>query len=155
MPEKRELIIKYYDMVFKLALSRTGNRHNAEDAAQEAFFRFTKEKKPFESEEHIKAWLIRVTVNCCKDITGSLWNKRVIPLDDNISFESEEYRGIYEAVCELPPKYRTVIHLFYYEDLPIAKISEYLKLKESTVKVRLMRGRKLLGKKLKGEYDFV
>lgn len=142
-------------MVFKLAFSRTGNKHNAEDATQEAFFKFVKEKKPFESEEHVKAWLIRVTLNCCKDISGSLWNRRVAPLRDDISFESEEYSGIYEAVCGLPPKYRTVIHLFYYEDLPVAKISEYLSLKESAVKVRLMRGRELLGKKLKGDYDFV
>ena len=112
----------------------------------------------FQSEEHIKAWLIRVTLNCSKSIFTTSWHKKTVPLserEDMPVFDTNEKSDVYYAVAELPQKYRAVIHLFYYEDMSVEQISKYLKANPSTVKSQLSRGRKMLGEKLKGGYDFV
>lgn len=152
---KQELISEYFDTVYRLAYSQTKDKSHAEDVTQDVFLRFIKNEKPFESKEHIKAWLIRVTVNCSKSVFTSSWYKKTVPLTEDIPFETKEQSELYSAVSELPAKYRTVIHLFYYEDLSVAQIAEYLKTNESTVKSQLHRGRELLKSKLKGGYDFV
>lgn len=152
---KSEIVKKYFNMVYKLALSQSNNVANAEDITQEVFLRYIQKDIEFESEEHIKAWLIRVTINCSKSVYSSSWFKKNVPLSEEIAFDEPEVSDVYYAVLELPQKYKTVIHLFYYEDLSVAQISEYLKIKESTVKSQLHRGRELLKNKLKGGYDFV
>ena len=96
------------------------------------------------SEEHIKAWLIRVTINCSKSTFTNSWVKKTVPLTDDITFEIPEQEDVYYAVAKLPKKYRAVIHLFYYEDLSIKEIADYLSTKESTVKSQLHRGREML-----------
>lgn len=153
--EKRKYVEKYFDMIYRLALSQTKSREHAEDVAQEVFLRYLKTDKVFESEEHIKAWLIRVTINCSRSLFTSSWMKKTVPLMEDIVFDTEEKHDVYYAVLELAPKYRTVIHLFYYEDFSIADISKYLGIKESTVKSQLSRGRDILREKLKGGYGFV
>ena len=152
---KRETVEKYFDMIYKLALSQTKNREYADDVVQEVFLRYIKTDKEFESDEHIKAWLIRVTINCSKSVFGSSWMKKTQPLSDDLVFNTEEKSDVYYATLELPQKYKAVIHLFYYEDLSVAQISKYLGIKESTVKSQLSRGREMLREKLKGGYDFV
>lgn len=153
---KNELITEYFDMVYRLAYSQTKDKEHAEDVTQEVFLRFIKNEKPFESKEHIKAWLIRVTVNCSKSVFTASWYKKTVPLTEDIPFETKEQSDLYSVVSELPQKYRTVIHLFYYEDLSVAQIARYLNSNESTVKSHLHRGRELLKSKLKGGYeDFV
>ncbi len=146
---------KYFHTVYRLALSRTNSISDAEDVTQEVFLRLIKNKKPFINDEHIKAWLIRVTINCSISIFNSSWHKKTIPLTEEISFETKEESEVYYAVAELPLKYRTVIHLHYYEDLPVIKIAEYLKIKENTVKTRLLRGRKLLFSILKEKGEVI
>ena len=152
---KQELIQKYFNMVYKIALSRTGAVHHAEDVVQEVFLRYIRGNTAFESEEHIKAWLIRVTINCSKSIYLSSWYKKSVPLTEEIVFDSPEKSEVYYATMALPPKYRTVIHLFYYEDMSVRQISETLGMKETTVKSQLHRGRELLKDNLKGVYEDV
>lgn len=150
-----EIIEKYIDMVYRLALSRTRNRMTADDVVQEVFLRYIRTDKVFESEEHIKAWLLRVTINCSNSVFESSWFKKTVPLNEEIPFDTPEKSEVYYAVLELPKKYRTVIHLFYYEDMSIAEIAKCLGEKISTVKSQLHRGRGMLREKLKGGYGFV
>ncbi len=149
---KNEIIEKYFNTVYKLALSQTKSKILADDVTQEVFLRYIRQDKAFESEEHVKAWLIRVTLNCSKSTFTSSWHKKTVPLseDFDIPVALQEKSDLYYAVLELPPKYRGVIHLFYYEDLSIAQIAKYLGEKESTIKSRLHRGREILKEKLKG-----
>lgn len=150
------VIEKYFDTVYKLALARTRDATHAEDVTSDVFLKFMQTKKVFESEEHIKAWLIRVTINCSHNLFSSSWFKKTVPLEDTIPAEMpEEESDVYLAVMRLPEKYRTVIHLFYYEELSVAEISHTLGINESTVKSQLSRGRNLLKESLKGEIDIV
>lgn len=150
-----EIIKKYIDMVYRLALARTKSKSHADDVVQEVFLRFLESDRDFESDEHIKAWLIRVTINCSNNIFASSWFKKTVPLTEAIEFETAEESDVYFAVMELPQKYRTVIHLFYYEEMSIAEISECISEKPSTIKSQLHRARAMLGEKLKGGYGIV
>ncbi len=154
---KQEMIEKYFNTVYKLALSQTKSKASADDVTQEVFLRYLKYEKNFESEEHLKAWLIRVTLNCSKSSFTSSWFKKTVPLSEefDIPTQMQEKSDIYYAVLELPPKYKAVIHLFYYEDLSITQISQYLNQKESTIKSQLHRGREMLKEKLKGGNELV
>lgn len=153
-----EVLAFYSDMVYRLAFSRVGNSFDAHDVLQEVFLRYIRSDKTYTDEEHRKAWLITVTINCSKSLLMSSWNKHVSDeeLDENKGDYDKSIRQIemnstvYKAVMELSPKYRTVIHLFYYEDLPINKISQVTGLSENTVKTQLARARKILKEKLEG-----
>ncbi len=153
---KQNMTEKYFDTVYRLALTQTQDKNRADDVLQEVFLRFLKSDKEFENEDHVKAWLIRVTINCSKNVFSDLWFKRTVPLSEDITFDMPEKTDIYFAVAKLPAKYRTVIHLFYYEDLSVNQISKYLKIKETTVKSQLHRGREMLKSLLGGrsEYEF-
>ena len=144
-----DVLCEYSNMVYRLALSQTKNKSDAEDV----FLRYIGQKKAFESEEHKKAWLIRVTINCSRKRFASAWFRHTIPLNENLQFETKEKSEVYYAVLELPIKYRTAIHLFYYENFSISEIGEILSLKESTVKSHLHRAKQMLRLKLKGEFD--
>ena len=145
-----KMIEKYSDMVYRLALTRTKSKDSSEDVYQEVFFRLARKMPEFESEEHKKAWLIRVTINCSKNILSSSFLKHRAELDENIKFETQERHDIYYAVLKLPIKYRTVIHLYYYEDYSIKEISKILNINENTVKTHLARARKKLEEDIKG-----
>lgn len=146
---------QYADMIYRLAYSHTQNRNDADDVFQEVFLRYMKGTKSFESEEHEKAWLIRVTVNCCKKLWSSAWFRHTVELDENLALEMPEESDVYHSLLQLPKKYRTVIHLFYYEDMPVAQIGRILGMKESAVRTQLTRARNLLKTKLKGDFDDV
>lgn len=150
-----EIIRRYIDMVYRLALSQTKSKEHADDVVQDVFLKYLQSDKKFESEEHIKAWLIRVTINCSKKIFASSWFKKTVPLSEELVFETEEQSGAYYAVMELPKKYRTVIYLFYYENLSVREIAEDMSVSEGTVKSQLYRGRELLKQKLKGGGEYV
>lgn len=147
---KHAMVEKYFDTVYRLAYSQTQDSHRADDVLQEVFLRYIKTDKDFENEEHIKAWLIRVTINCSKSTFTESFVKKTVPLTDDITFEIPEQEDIYFAVAKLPKKYRAVIHLFYYEDMPIKQIAKVLKTKESTIKSQLHRGREMLKSILEG-----
>ena len=146
----------YRDRLFAAAFQVCGNAADAEDAAQEALLRYHISEKQFESEQHIRAWLLRVAINCAKNLSRSFFRRNTVPLEtymETLEFDSGESREIFREVMSLPEKYRLVIHLYYYEDYSVAEIGRILGLTESNVKVRLSRGRQLLKKALQEVWD--
>jgi len=146
-----EIVDKYRDLVYKLAFARTRNKNDADDIFQEVFLRYVRKQPDFKSEEHAKAWFIRVTINCCKSFWEKL-NRRNLEeeIDENITCEEESEEFMDEFLAQLPPDYRVVIHLFYYEDISTSDISKILHKKESTVRMQLTRARRLLKDFMKG-----
>ena len=154
--ETQALAETYRDRLFAAAFQVCGNAADAEDAAQEALLRYHISEKQFESEQHIRAWLLRVAINCAKNVSRSFFRRNTVPLEDymdSLEFDSGESREIFREVMNLPETYRLVIHLYYYEDYSVAEIGKILGLTESNVKVRLSRGRQLLKKKLLEVWD--
>lgn len=146
-----EAFALYGDMVLRLAIARTGNREDGEDLLQEVFVRYIRSGTLFDSEEHRKAWLIRVTINCAKSLAASAWKTRKVTLEDCFTEALPPEKGeVYYAVMSLPPKYRTVVHLFYYEDMSTKEIASVMGCADATVRSLLARARKKLGKILKG-----
>ncbi len=145
-----KIINEYSDMVYRLALTRTKSKENSEDVYQEVFLRLAKKLPNFESKEHEKAWLIRVTINCSKNLLNSKFLKNRADIKEEITFETQERHDIYYAVQELPLKYRTIIYLYYYENYKINEISKILKVNENTIKTRLSRAREQLKQKIEG-----
>ena len=139
-----EIADKYIDTVYRLALSRTKSREHAEDISQDVFVKLMQNKKKFESEEHLKAWLLRVTINLTKDLFSSHWYRTTDELDENITYEAAESNGVYDAVMALPQKYRTVIHLHYFEGYRVEEIALITNSTAGTVKSQLHRGREML-----------
>ncbi len=131
----------YHGTVYRLALSYTKNSADAEDITQEAFLRLYKYSGEFAADENCKAWLIRVTVNLSKNLLKSCWFTRRAELDENIPCKSEEDRGVFDCVMSLPPKYRVVIHLYYYEGYSVREIADMLGASQSSITTRLARGR--------------
>ena len=154
--EVLDLYEKYYEMVWRICLVRFGNTHDAYDAAQETFVRLMSDTKSFHNEEHEKAWLIRTAINYCKDVMKSSHWKREIGLDGGKPPEAgvvpNEYSEVYEAMMELPEKYRVILYLHYYEDYPAVEIARILGKKENTVYSWLSRARELLRERLGGEW---
>lgn len=166
-----EVMEFYAPMVYRIAFARLGNRSDAEDISQDVFLRYFKAQPAFDTEEHRKAWLIRCTVNCTKNLAASAWFRHRASDAGLENMAEEEYEtgfsdttadcteqtlrrsAIMDAVMSLPEKYRTVIHLFYFEDMPINEICEALGQKENTIKSRLSRARDMLKTILK-EVDF-
>ena len=144
----------YGDMLFKIAMVYLGNKQDVEEAIQETFIKLIYKAPDFRDQEHKKAWLIRVITNHCKNMQGSLWRKRVTRMEHmNDYFVEPSERTLMDHVMSLPFKYKSVIHLFYYEDYSVKEIAGILQINESAVKMRLQRGRKLLRMDLEGEDD--
>ncbi len=152
-PMIEAVIRTHYDMVFHLAYARTGNRPDAEDVVQEVFLRFIRRLPEFSDPEHEKAWFLRVTINCSRSLFASLAKHPTAPLSDNAAGSLDPSSELADLLSRLPQKYRTVIHLFYYEDLRILDIAQLLGLNESTVKMQLTRARRLLKTYLEDEAD--
>ena len=147
---------KYRDSLFAAAFQICRNAADADDVVQETLLKYHRHVKEFESEEHLKAWLLRVAVNQAKNVRRSLWRHRVVPIGDymeTLGFESKESENLFAEVMRLPGKYRIVIHLFYFEDYSVREISGILKISESNVKVRLSRARKMLKENLQEEWS--
>lgn len=144
-------IDRYADMVYRLALSQMKNRTDADDLFQEVFVRLVSHIQDLESWEHVKAWLIRVTINCARKHFDQYWNKNVDYMeeperiaDDGGGYEMPEEHPVRAAVQKLPPKYRLVIHLYYFEERTVAEIAQLTGQKESTVKSQMHRAREML-----------
>lgn len=180
--EDQELQLKinaYGNMLFKLSFLRLRNVQDAEDVVQEVFYQYLKTSRTFESPEHEKAWLVKVTLNACRKVWRSAKRRPQKSLEEGASeilkgteegegigagmaapdpeeaaVRQEERRRVLEAVMELPERSRDVIHLFYYEEIPIKEIARLTGRGESTVTSQLTRARGQLKKMLKGEYEF-
>ncbi len=145
---------KYKDTVFRIALSYLGNTYDADDIVQDVFMKLFITNKHFASDDHARYWLIRVTINTCKNLLKSSWKTKNIALDDNTVttvFEQKEQEDLYQAVMGLPEKYRTVLYLYYYEDFSVKEIAGMLKIKVSAVTTRLSRARDQLKEVWKNE----
>ncbi|MDF2541330.1 MAG: sigma-70 family polymerase sigma factor [Herbinix sp.] len=150
----QQVLNKYSTMLIRLAFTYVKNTADAEDIVQDVYVSLIKKGQSFDSEEHEKAWLIRVTINKCKNRLKSSWNRFHVPLEEDISYLPTEDSEVLSEVLSLPQKYRTVIHLFYYENYSMNEIAAMLKKNPATIGTWLARGRKLLKSKLIGGFDY-
>ncbi len=142
---------EYYSMIFRVAFAELKARADAEDMVQEVFLRFLKYQPKFQSQEHERAWIVRTTINLCRDFQRNKWNRATVGLD-RIPEADRKYMenplidedGVLWAVLELPEQYRRPLYLFYYEDYSIKEIATALEKPENTVKTNLRRGREAL-----------
>lgn len=136
----------YANMVYRLAFVRTKNKSDSDDILQEVFLRYLKVWKKMQSEEHVKAMLLRITVNCSNSFKSSAWYKRTEPLDENLADEQNNFTvsDTLNQVLQLPLKYRTAIHLHYYCGYTVEEIAKLQKSNPSTVKTHLRRARAIL-----------
>lgn len=143
---------RYLDTVFRVAYNYIGSRTDAEDITQNVFFKLLQSKKIFESDDHVKNWLIRVTVNECKNLVRAKWWKTESIEDHTLSltFENPAHSDLYYAVMGLPKKYRLPIYLHYYEGYSTGEIGELLGIPKNTVCSNLKRGREQLKEILTG-----
>jgi RNA polymerase sigma factor (sigma-70 family) len=142
---------QYADMVRRICFLYLKHREDVEDVFQEVFLRYMQRREPFASDEHEKAWLLRVAINCCKDLVGSFWYRRTIPLDEDLMAEiPTESHEILDAIQRLPSSERTSIYLFYYEGYTAVEIAKMQNQKINTVYSHLNRARKRLRKQLGG-----
>ncbi len=148
-----DVINQYSNMVYRIALTRTGTVENAEDIFQEVFLKYSEKMPKFENEEHKKAWLIKVTINLTKNFHNSSWNKKVVNLDEAIVLKTEEQTEVFSIVCELPSNYKTVIYLMYYECYKVKEIANFMKVSEGTIKTWAFRAREILREKLEGGFE--
>lgn len=150
--EFNNLVNTYMDTVFRLALNYVRCSHDADDITQNVFIKLYRSNKYFESEIHIRNWLIRVTVNECKKMLISPWRK-LVPIEEymeTISFPSPEHSDLFYAVMTLPKKYRVVIYLHYYEGYSTEEISKLVGIPSATVRTQLKRGREILKSEMEG-----
>lgn len=153
-----ELFERYADMVYRIAASYGGIGQWAEDVVQEVFVRYLRKRPAFESCGHEKAWFIRVAVNCSKSALSSVWVRRTYPLEEREEpdcgmFLNDWESGIYEAMLKLPPKYRIVLYLRYYEEYQIKEIAELLRITPNLASARLKRAKAKMKALLSGESE--
>lgn len=144
----------YADTVQRLCMLHLKNHSDTEDIMQTVFMKYVTYTGEFENAEHEKAWIIRVTVNLCKDFLKSFFRSRTVSIDEikeQIAPEKEDYSEVLEAVLSLPKKYKDVIYLYFYEQYTAVEIAEILGKKPNTVYTLLARGKAILRDKLGGD----
>ena len=147
--DSQEAVIRRYsNMVYRLSFARTGNTSDAEDLYQEVFLRYLTRAPLFASEEHRKAWLLKVTVNCANRFHAMRGRRRTEPLSQALSVPAPEGEGLWEELRRLPKRDRTILHLYYYEDLTTEEIAQILERNPATVRSQLLRARNRLKKLL-------
>ena len=139
-----ELIEEYSNMILQIAYQNLFNKSEAEDITQEVFIKLIKNLKNLKSKEHIKAWIIRVTINLSKDYNKSFWNKNTTAIDEELKYFDEENRSVFKELSKLNTEYRNIIYLYYYQGYKITEISEILSMNQNTVSSYLTRARKEL-----------
>ena len=154
--EMEQIIDRYQNMVYGLALAKTNSPADADDVFQEVFLACFQSGKTFRDEEHRKAWLLRTTVNMCRRVTTSTWRKKTVPLEEqkevSVLFREPEENLVWEAVQKLEEKYRLPVYLFYFQELSTEEIAKALGIRSGAVRMRLSRGRDMLREMLKGDY---
>lgn len=137
---------RYMDTIFRLAFHYTNSQAEADDITQEVLLKLYRTAKVFESEAHVKHWLLRVTINACKKVLMSPW-RRTEPIEDHTAtspFPNPEHSELMDAIMNLPAKYRIPIYLHYYEDYSCDEVAALLHIPGATVRTRLRRARALL-----------
>lgn len=144
-----ETLEKYSDIVRRICFVYLKNSADVDDIFQEVFLKLLQRKTPFESDEHEKAWLIRVTINKCKDVFKSFWRRNIDPIENaELVFEDKADKELMQVVLSLPQKYKDVIYLYYYEGYSVPEISGMLNKKENTLYSHLHRAKALIKEKL-------
>ncbi len=139
------------DMIYRIAYQNTGNHADAQDILQEVSIALVTKNAPLNDKEHLKRWLVRVTVNKCRDLYRHKKRTQTEPLEDYINTPSQSPNNALEEIFSLPEKYRTVIYLYYYENFTLQDIADTLGKKLNTVSSDLQRARKKLKKFLTEE----
>ena len=148
-----QVLKRYADTVTRVCIVHCGNQTDAQDCFQNVFLKLYQSDIDFESEAHIRAWLIRVAVNDCTDWYRQFWKRRIILTDEfpdnNTEMTQEQDDSVIPYLMKLPFKYRRILYCHYYEDKKISEMATELKLSENTVKTQLVRGRELLKRNIK------
>lgn len=151
-PEYQRIVRLYLDTVYRTALNCCKNPQDAEDVVQNTFLKLLEHPAEFQNNDHIRRWLIRVAVNEAHSLWRSPWKRSVSSLEElNVdpSFTLPENSELFYAVQKLSPRYREVVHLYYYEEYSIKEIAEILHISETAIQTRLMRARGKLKHQLK------
>ena len=147
-----EAVRQYADMIYRIAMTITGNRQDADDVFQETFLRLAKSRNKIQSEEHLKAWLIKVAGNCAKTVVMNPWNKKTQGYNKEMGtpmiFVDGQQSRLLMELHALPQKYSVVLYLFYYEGYSVKEVARLLGKNENSIKTLLKRGRNLLRKSL-------
>lgn len=154
--EVNRAVEQYADMVRRLCMIHLKNHADTEDIFQTVFLKYALSSVLFESAEHEKAWILRVTVNACKDLLKSFFRSHTVSLDDIMEQPAvmpQDHREVLEAVLSLPVKYKDAVYLHYYEGYTAPEISRILGKNVNTVYTILNRSKQLLREKLGGEED--
>ncbi len=140
-----EVVKKYSNMVLQIAYQKTFNMSDAEDITQEVFIKLIDNQEKIQNDEHLKAWLIRVTSNLSNDYNKSFWNKKTGELEENQNIMKDEDIGVFEEIKKLkPPVYRDIVYMYFYHGYKIKEIAEILNMNINTVSSALTRAKKKL-----------
>lgn len=152
--EEAEFAVDHYgDMIKRISMVHLKSVSDTEDVFQNVFLKYIQSNEVFETQEHEKAWLIRVTINACKDTIKNYFRKNTISLDETLQLQAQikpEYKEVLEAVFSLPEKYKDIVYLHYYENYTAPEIALLLKKNVNTIYTLITRAKKLLREKLKG-----
>lgn len=136
-----EYVGRFQATVYRVAYSYVKNESDAKDITQDVFLKLYRAEDKFVSDENVKAWLIRVTINLSKNFLLSFWCRRKTELPENLALKEESDYALLDALNRLNKNYRIVLYLHYYEGYSVSEVSSILKISESNVKARLKRGR--------------
>lgn len=150
-PDTALAVANWGNAVYRLACSQVKSRTDADDVFQEVFLRYHRFAPDFESGAHEKAWLLRVTINCCRTHLTAPWWRRTVPLEDIYACQGPGESAVAEALQVLSPRDRAIIHLFYFEGYQTEEIARIIGLRPATIRSRLTRARQKLRVLLKEE----
>lgn len=153
MKDIETMIQIHGNSIYRYALAITKHKDMAEDVFQEVFLRYFKRQPVFENESHEKAWFLKVCKNCSYTMLTSRFIQHTCPLEEDIPLLQKQENILYLYVMKLPLKYRSVIHLYYYEEYSTVEIAGLLHRKEATIRTQLNRARNILKKMIKEEQD--
>ena len=151
--QARRLVDTYADRILRISYQYLKHTHDAEDICQTVFLKYLTSAPKFDSIEHEKAWIIRTTINACKDILKSAHRRRTVPLEDAsyLAAPTVADQGLLEAMQQLPEQYRICLYLHYYEGYSAREIGSLLGKGEANVTMTLSRARKKLRTLLEAE----
>jgi len=150
-------IERYADTVRRLCAVHLKNDADTEDIFQNVFLKYVLRSASFESDEHEKAWFIRVTINACKDLLKNFFRRHTVSLEETMEYPAEppqDHRDVWEAVFALPQKYRDVVYLHYFEDYTAPQISRILGKNVNTIYTLLARSKRMLRERLGDDHNY-
>lgn len=146
----------YGDMLYRVAYHALKNRADAEDVVQTVLLKLYQQESCFDGEDHMKHWLLRVTVNESRRLLRSFWRRTSVPMEewrDGPALEDPARAEVFRAVMGLEAKYRLTVYLYYYEGCTVAEVAAALRANPSTVQTWLLRARERLRRELTDETE--